>query len=94
MIGFVRPQVVYVDGILCHLRDLCPFPHMVSSSREDETTKSGDNEIYIPVMKDEDIPSTDINSNQSSNGDNNEGWQIVTAPPQEASELAELLLQM
>lgn len=44
-------QAFYVDGIPCHVRDLCSFHHMVSSSVEDETTMSSDDEMYIPVTK-------------------------------------------
>lgn len=51
-----------------------------------------DNEIYITATKNEDYHSTDVGSNQSSTSDDNEGWQILAGPPQEASEPAKPLL--
>lgn len=59
--------------MLCQVKDLRPFPHMVSNFVEDETSALSNDEMYITVTKDEEGHSTDAESNQSSNGDNNEG---------------------
>lgn len=58
---------VYMDGNPCHVKDLCPFPNMLSN-----TTMLSDNEMYVPATKDRDADSTDDESNQSSNSDENE----------------------
>lgn len=46
--------MVYVDGMLCHVKDHHPFPYIVSNFVEDETAMSSDDEMYIPVTKNED----------------------------------------
>lgn len=51
-----------------------------------------DNEMNIPVMKDEDDHSVDIDYSHSSDGDDNEVPQIVTGPPQEPTKPVEPLL--
>lgn len=84
--------MVYMDEILCHLINICPFPHTMSNSVADETTTSSDDEMCIPVTKNEDSHSTLVDSNQSSDSDDNEGQQIVTGLPQEASAPAKPLL--
>lgn len=47
--------------------------------------------MYIPVTKDEDDYSTDVGSNQLSDGGDSEGWQIMTGLPQKASEAAVIM---
>lgn len=66
MTRVVSFKVVYVAGMLWHLKDLHPFPHMVNYSVEDKTTITNGDEMYILVMKDEGDHSTDVESNQSS----------------------------
>lgn len=73
MTGFLSPHVIYMDGMLCHVKALHSFPHMVSNSLEDKTATLSDDEMYIPVTKDENNHSTNVESNQSMDVDDNEG---------------------
>ena len=43
----VSPQMECVDGVLYYVRDLCPFPHSVSSSVENETTVLSNDEVCV-----------------------------------------------
>lgn len=51
---------------------MCLF-HMMSNSVKDKTTTLSDNEMYIPVIKDEDNHSNDVDFDQSSDDYDNEG---------------------
>ena len=88
--ALVSPQMVCVDGMPRHVRDLRSFPYVVNNPVEDEIPASGDDEIYITVSNNGDGDDHLIYANLggSSNGNDNKGQQLTIEPFQIADEPA------
>ena len=88
-------KIMCIDGVLCYVRDICPFPYATNNLVEDDIPTSSDDEMYITVSnsRDEDDHLVDSDLGSSSDSNDNEGQQLTMGPSQSREETTALCLQ-